>query len=30
MFFNVMFDRSSGTVRTTLRQEEILWMDQNC
>jgi len=30
MFFNVMFDRSSGTVRSTLKQEEILWMDQNC
>jgi outer membrane protein assembly factor BamE (lipoprotein component of BamABCDE complex) len=30
MYFNVMFDRNSGTVRTTLRQEEILWMDQNC
>jgi outer membrane protein assembly factor BamE (lipoprotein component of BamABCDE complex) len=30
MFFNVLFDRSSGKVRTTQRQEEILWMDQNC
>jgi len=30
MFFNVMFDRTSGTVRSTLKQEEILWMDQNC
>ena len=30
MFFNVMFDRSSGTVRSTLKQEEILWLDQNC
>jgi hypothetical protein len=30
MFFNVMFDRTSGTVRTVQRQEEILWMDQNC
>jgi hypothetical protein len=30
MFFNVMFDRSSGTVRTTLRQEEILYMDHDC
>ena len=30
MFFNVMFDRSAGTVRTTLKQEEIMWMDQDC
>lgn len=30
MFFNVMFDRASGTVRTTQRQEEVLWMDQDC
>lgn len=30
MFFNVMFDRSSGTVRTTQKEEEILWMDQDC
>ena len=30
MFFNVLFDRSSGTVRTTQRLEEILFMDQNC
>jgi outer membrane protein assembly factor BamE (lipoprotein component of BamABCDE complex) len=30
MFFNVMFDRSAGTVRTTLKQEEILWMDHDC
>jgi len=30
MFFNVMFDRTSGTVRTVQRQEEILWMDENC
>ena len=30
MFFNVMFDHSSGTVRSTLKQEEILWLDQNC
>ena len=30
MFFNVMFDRTTGKVRTTQRQEEILWMDQNC
>lgn len=30
MFFNVLFDRASGTVRTTQKQEEILWMDQDC
>jgi len=30
MFFSVMFDRASGTVRSTQRQEEILWMDQDC
>jgi outer membrane protein assembly factor BamE (lipoprotein component of BamABCDE complex) len=30
MFFNVLFDRSAGTVRTTQRLEEILLMDQNC
>jgi hypothetical protein len=30
MFFNVMFDRTSGTVRSTRKQEEILWMDQDC
>jgi hypothetical protein len=30
MFFNVMFDRSQGTVRSTQRLEEILFMDQNC
>ena len=30
MFFNVLFDRSAGTVRTTLRLEEILFMDTNC
>ena len=30
MFFNVLFDRAAGTVRTTLRLEEILFMDQNC
>jgi len=30
MFFNVMFDRSAGTVRTTLRIEEILFLDTNC
>ncbi len=29
MFFNVLFDRSAGTVRTTQRLEEILFMDQN-
>ena len=26
-FFNVLFDRSSGTVRTTLRLDEILFLD---
>jgi len=30
MFFNVMFDRSAGTVRTTQRLEEILFLDQDC
>jgi hypothetical protein len=30
MFFNVLFDRSSGTVRTTQRLEEILIMDHDC
>ena len=30
MFFNVMFDRSAGTVRTTQRLEEILYIDQDC
>ncbi len=30
MFFNVLFDRTSGTVRTTMRIEEILFLDQNC
>ena len=30
MFFNVLFDRSSGTVRTTQRIDEILWMDHDC
>ena len=30
MFFNVLFDRAAGTVRTTLRLEEILFMDTNC
>jgi len=29
MFFNVLFDRPAGTVRTTQRLEEILFMDQN-
>jgi len=30
MFFNVLFDRTSGTVRTTQRLEEILYMDHDC
>jgi outer membrane protein assembly factor BamE (lipoprotein component of BamABCDE complex) len=30
MFFNVLFDRSAGTVRTTQRLEEILFMDDDC
>jgi len=30
MFFNVLFDRTAGTVRATLRLEEILFIDQNC
>lgn len=30
MFFNVMFDRSAGTVRTTQRLEEILFLDTDC
>ena len=30
MFFNVLFDRSAGTVRTVLRLEEILFMDHDC
>jgi hypothetical protein len=30
MFFDVLFDRRSGTVRTTQKYEEILWMDQDC
>ncbi|HET7764764.1 MAG TPA: outer membrane protein assembly factor BamE [Burkholderiales bacterium] len=30
MFFNVLFDRSAGTVRTTQRLEEILFLDQDC
>jgi len=30
MFFNVMFDRPSGKVRSTQRLEEILFLDQNC
>jgi SmpA/OmlA family protein len=29
MFFNVMFDRGAGTVRTTQRLEEILFLDQD-
>ncbi len=29
MFFNVLFDRTAGTVRTTQRLEEILFLDQN-
>jgi hypothetical protein len=29
MFFNVLFDRSAGTVRTTQRLEEILLMDHD-
>jgi len=29
MFFNVLFDRSAGTVRSSQRLEEILIMDQN-
>ena len=30
MFFNVMFDRTSGVVRTTQRMQEILFIDTNC
>ncbi len=30
MFFNVLFDRSTGAVRTTQRLEEILFIDPNC
>lgn len=30
MFFNVLFDSTAGTVRTTQRLEEILFMDQDC
>jgi len=30
MFFNVLFDRAAGTVRTTQRLEEILLMDRDC
>src|SRR5262245_11253697 len=30
MFFNVLFDRSAGTVRTVQRYEEVLFMDQDC
>ncbi|HEY6240636.1 MAG TPA: hypothetical protein VIW78_07335 [Burkholderiales bacterium] len=30
MIFHVMFDRSAGTVRSTLRLQEILFQDPNC
>jgi outer membrane protein assembly factor BamE (lipoprotein component of BamABCDE complex) len=30
MFFNVLFDRNAGTVRSVLRLEEVLITDQNC
>jgi hypothetical protein len=30
MFFYVMFDRGAGTVRTTQRMEEILYIDSDC
>ncbi len=30
MFFNVLFDKTAGTVRTTQRYEEILLMDHDC
>ena len=30
MYFNVLFDRTAGTVRTTQRLEEILYMDHDC
>jgi hypothetical protein len=30
MFFNVLFDRSAGTVRTTQRLEEVLITDHDC
>ena len=30
MFFNVLFDRTAGTVRTIQRIEEILWLDHDC
>jgi hypothetical protein len=29
MFFNVTFDRPAGTVRTTQKLEEILFLDQD-
>jgi outer membrane protein assembly factor BamE (lipoprotein component of BamABCDE complex) len=29
MFFNVLFDHTAGTVRTTQRLDEILFIDQN-
>jgi len=30
MFFNVLFDRTAGTVRAVQRIEEILWLDHDC
>jgi len=30
MFFHVSFDRGSGSVKSTLRTEEILFMDDDC
>ena len=30
MFFNVLFDRTAGTVRAIQRIEEILWLDHDC
>jgi SmpA/OmlA family protein len=30
MLFNVMFDRTSGTVRTAHRMQEILFLDTDC
>jgi hypothetical protein len=29
MFFNVLFDRTAGTVRSTQRLQEILFLDGN-
>jgi len=26
----VLFDRTAGTVKTTQRLDEILWMDHDC